>query len=184
MTFTPTSLAGAYIIEPAVHTDDRGSFFRYFCKEEFRQIGHQAEWVQLNHSITAKKATVRGMHYQQPPHTEIKMIRCIAGTVLDIIVDVRENSPGFLQWFGVELSEKNRKMIYIPEGFAHGFQALSDNCELIYHHSAYYTPGFEAGIRYNDPLVNINWPLEPILLSERDRAHPLISPSFRGIKFS
>ena len=182
MNFTPLSLSQAYLVEPTIHVDDRGAFYRYFCKEEFREIGHTGEWVQLNHSFTKEPGTIRGMHYQLPPHTEIKLVRCISGKVFDVIIDVREGSPTFLNWFGTELAAANRKMLYIPQGFAHGFQTLTDDCELIYHHSAYYTKGFEGGIRFDDPLINIHWPLPARNVSERDRDHPLLTTGFTGIK--
>ena len=182
MIFTPLSLKGAFVIEPRVFSDDRGMFYRYFCKNDFKEIGHDAEWVQLNHSVTLHAGTVRGMHYQLPPFAEIKLVKCIAGSVLDVIVDVRKDSPTFLQWVSVELSADNRKMIYIPAGFAHGFQAMENNSQLIYHHTAFYTPGHEAGIRYNDPRVNIQWPLAANHVSERDETHPLLTGSFNGIK--
>jgi dTDP-4-dehydrorhamnose 3,5-epimerase len=182
MLFTPLALEGAYLIDPEIYKDERGLFYRFFCEKEFKQIGHHKSWVQLNHSFTARKGTVRGMHFQLPPFSEIKMIRCVAGKIWDVIVDVREQSPTFLQWIGIDLSSENRRMLYIPEGFAHGFQALADNCELIYHHSAYYTTGHEGGIRFDDPLINIQWPLSICNLSERDKNHPLLSEKFQGIK--
>jgi len=181
MTFTPTPLPGSYVIEPSPFKDERGWFARVYCKKEFAAIGHNKEWVQLNHSVTYAKGALRGMHYQLPPFKEIKMVRCIAGAVFDVIVDIRKGSPGFLQWYGVELSAQNRKMLYIPEGFAHGFQALTENCELLYHHSEYYTPAAEAGIRYNDPLLNIRWPLPVTDISVRDTQHPLLDNQFNGI---
>jgi dTDP-4-dehydrorhamnose 3,5-epimerase len=181
MIFTPAPLTGSYIIDISPHGDSRGWFARTYCKNEFAQIGHTKEWVQLNHSFTAKKGTVRGMHFQLPPHSEIKMVRCIAGAVYDVIVDIRKDSPTFLQWFGTELSAANKKMLYIPEGFAHGFQALTDYCELMYHHSAFYTAGAEGGIRYGDAAININWPLAVTEISERDSNHPLLDTTFKGI---
>lgn len=181
MIFTPTQLKGVFIIDLQPVGDSRGWFTRTYCKNEFAEIGHDKEWVQLNHSFTSKKGTVRGMHYQLPPFSEIKMVRCIAGAVLDVVIDLRKDSPAFLQWTGVELSAENKKMIYIPEGFAHGFQCLTDNCELLYHHSAFYTPGAEGGIRYDDPLVGINWPLELTEISDRDKAHPFLDKNFKGI---
>jgi dTDP-4-dehydrorhamnose 3,5-epimerase len=135
----------------------------------------------MNHSFTKQKATIRGMHYQLPPFSEIKLVRCIAGAVYDVIIDLRKDSTTFLQWFGVELSAQNKKMIYIPQGFAHGFQALSDDCELIYHHSQFYTPGAEGGIKYDDKRVSINWPLTVTSISERDNQHPLLDKNFKGI---
>lgn len=181
MIFTPTPLNGSFVIEPEQFTDNRGWFARYYCKKEFNKIGHEKEWVQMNHSFTAHKGTIRGMHYQVAPYKEIKMIKCIAGAVFDVIIDLRTGSPTFLRWFGVELSSQNRKMIYIPEGFAHGFQSLSDDAELLYHHSAYYTPGAEGGIRYDDPVIKIEWPLPLSIISGRDSTHPYIDNNFKGI---
>lgn len=184
MTFTELSLPGSYKIDPDIRSDERGWFARTFCIKDFEQIGHTANWVQLNHSSTAKAGTIRGMHYQLPPFTEIKLVRCIKGAVYDVIVDLREGSPTFLNWQGVELSEDNKTLIYIPAGFAHGFQALTDNSELIYHHSAIYEPGFEKAIRYDDPLINILWPKPVTLVSDRDRNHPYLESNFKGINLS
>lgn len=181
MKFTPAGLPGLYIIDLHTVSDTRGWFARTYCKNEFAAIGHAKEWVQLNHSFTNKKGTIRGMHYQLPPHREIKMVRCISGAVLDIAIDIRQGSDTFLKWISVELNAENKKMIYIPEGFAHGFQALTDNCELLYHHSAFYTPGSEAGIRYDDPLIDIQWPLPVTDISDRDLSHPLLNQTFKGI---
>jgi dTDP-4-dehydrorhamnose 3,5-epimerase len=181
MIFKTTPLTGSYEIELEPIADDRGWFTRYYCKEEFASIGHQKEWVQMNHSFTAKKGTIRGMHFQVPPHGEIKLVRCINGAVFDLIVDLRRDSGTFLHCYGLELSAANKKMIYIPEGFAHGFQSLEDNSELLYHHSAVYTPGSEGGIRYDDPVLKINWPLSVTKVSERDRNHPLLDNNFKGI---
>jgi len=181
MTFTPTPLKGSYEIDLSPFKDNRGWFARVYCKEEFAEIGHTREWVQLNHSVTFAKGALRGMHYQLPPFSEIKMVRCIAGAVFDVIIDIRKGSPTFLQWYGTDLSAQNKKMLYIPEGFAHGFQALSGDCELLYHHTDYYTPSAEAGIRYDDPRVNIRWPLPVTDISERDAKHPLLDNHFNGI---
>jgi len=181
MIFTPTTLTGSYTIDLQPVSDGRGWFARTFCKEEFQQIGHNKEWVQLNHSFTAKKGALRGMHYQLPPFAEIKMVRCIAGAVYDVIIDLRKNSPGFLEWYGTELSAANKRMLYIPEGFAHGFQTLTADCELIYHHTALYTPGAEGGILYSDPKLGIQWPLAPTEISDRDNQHPLLTDQFSGI---
>jgi dTDP-4-dehydrorhamnose 3,5-epimerase len=182
MQFRPLPLFSAYIIEPSVHRDERGYFYRFYCKEEFAAIGHEGEWMQMNHSFTTYKGTVRGFHYQLPPHTEIKLVRCIAGKIFDVIIDLREDSKTFLQYAAVELSAENRNMLYIPRGFAHGFQALSDGCELIYLHSAYYVPEVEAGIRFDDPQIHIDWPLTVAHVSERDWRHPLLPQNFKGIK--
>lgn len=181
MIFTPAELKGVYFIDLQPIGDSRGWFSRTYCKNEFAQIGHTKEWVQMNHSFTSQKGTVRGMHYQLPPFSEIKMVRCIAGAVLDVVIDLRKDSETFLQYISIELSAKNKKMIYIPEGFAHGFQCLEDDCELIYHHSAFYTPGAEGGIRFDDPKIGINWPLPVTEMSDRDKSHPLLNENFKGI---
>lgn len=181
MIFSPTFLSGSFIIEPNVLTDDRGWFARFYCKNEFKEIGHKKEWVQLNHSVTNKKGSIRGMHFQVKPFGEIKMVKCIAGAVYDVIIDLRQDSETFLNWFGTELSAKNRKMLYIPEGFAHGFQCLEDKCELIYHHSEFYTPAAEAGLRYDDPVIKINWPLPLTVISPRDELHPFLDGNFKGL---
>ncbi|MGZ5135128.1 MAG: dTDP-4-dehydrorhamnose 3,5-epimerase [Flavitalea sp.] len=181
ITFLPTPLPGSFSISTEPFSDTRGWFERYFCKEEFSKIGHEKEWVQMNHSVSLRKGTIRGMHFQVPPHGEVKLVKCIRGSVYDVIIDIRAGSATFLQWFGIELSDENRQMLYIPEGFAHGFQCLSDHCELLYHHTSYYVPGSEGGIRYNDHLINIGWPLPRTMLSERDAAHPLLDKNFKGI---
>jgi dTDP-4-dehydrorhamnose 3,5-epimerase len=181
MRFTETKLQGSYEIALEPRADSRGWFARFYCKDEFKKIGHTEEWVQLNHSFTQAKGALRGMHFQKKPYSEIKMVRCISGSIYDVIVDLRKDSPTFLQWYGTELSAENKKMLYIPEGFAHGFQALTSNCELIYHHSEYYTPQAEAGIRYDDPLVGIRWPLGISEISERDLSHPFLNDHFKGL---
>jgi dTDP-4-dehydrorhamnose 3,5-epimerase len=181
MIFSETILRGSYVIEPKPYEDERGWFARFYCKNEFEKIGHQKEWVQLNHSVTYKKGSIRGMHFQLAPYREVKMVKCIVGSVFDVIIDLRKNSESFLKWFGVELSSANRKMLYIPEGFAHGFQCLTDNCELIYHHTEFYTPGFEGGIHYRDPMINIEWPLDAGIVSTRDLGHPFLDANFKGI---
>ena len=181
MIFTETTLQGSYTIELEPFMDERGWFARYFCKDEFMQIGHTREWLQMNHSTTNKKGSIRGMHYQLSPFSEIKLVRCIAGSVFDVIVDLRRDSKTFLQWFGAELSSSNKKMMYIPEGFAHGFQCLTDNCELLYHHTEYYKPGVEAGIKYDDSKISVAWPLPVTMISERDRSHAYLTENFKGI---
>ncbi len=181
MIFTETILKGSYVIELNTFTDERGWFARTYCKNEFSAIGHHDEWVQMNHSFTKNKGTIRGMHFQLPPFSEIKLVRCIAGAVYDVIIDLRKNSATFLQSFGVELSAQNKKMIYIPAGFAHGFQAVTNDCEMIYHHSQFYTAGAEGGIKYNDPKINISWPLAVTNISERDNQHNLLDENFKGI---
>lgn len=180
MIFKEAPLRDSYLIEAEAFTDERGWFARTFCKNEFSKIGFVKEWVQLNHSFTNKSGAIRGMHYQKAPYAEIKLVRCIAGAVYDVIIDLRASSSTFLRHFGAELSSVNKKMMYIPEGFAHGFQALTDNCELIYHHSQFYIPGVEAGIRYNDARVGIAWPLPVTCISSRDATHPLLDDNFKG----
>ena len=181
MKFEETKLAGSYIITPEPFVDERGWFARTFCKEEFKQIGFSGEWVQLNHSFTARKGTLRGMHFQLPPFAEIKLVRCIAGRVFDVIIYLRKGSATFLQWFGTELSAANKKMIYIPQGFAHGFETLTDDCELLYHHSQSYQPGHEGGIKYDDETIGIQWPQPVISISERDASHHGLDKNFEGL---
>ncbi len=181
MTFTAAPLAGAYVIDLQPFSDDRGWFVRYYCKDEFWSIGHTREWVQMNQSVSYAKGTLRGMHFQHPPFRETKLVRCIAGAVYDVIVDLRVGSTTFLQWFGTELSFVNHKMLYIPEGFAHGFQTLEKDSALLYHHTEFYTPGAEGGLRYDDPALSISWPLPVAVISERDARHPLVDNNFKGI---
>ena len=180
MKFIPTILNGSFTIQLDPINDERGWFARYFCKKEFSTIGHEKEWVQMNHSFSLKKGTLRGMHFQKPPHSEVKLVRCIQGSVFDVIIDLRKDSPTFLKWFGTELSAENKLMMYIPEGFAHGFQTLEDNSGLLYMHTAYYSPEAEDGLRYNDPQVNISWPLEISEISMRDTNHDLLE-KFNGL---
>ena len=181
MEFTETPLKGAYIIKLVPFSDDRGSFVRMFAKEEFKKIGHTEEIVHINHSINKQKGIIRGMHYQIPPDSEIKIIRCKKGKKFDVMIDLRKNSPTFLKWYGEILSRDKMNMIYIPKGFAHGFQALEDDCELIYLHTNAYQAASERGIRYDDPLIKINWPLPSTQISERDKSFPLLNKNFEGI---
>lgn len=182
MKFEETILKGSYLIDLNVLQDSRGWFARAYSKDVFvNQIGFTKEWVQMNHSFTNKCGTVRGMHFQVIPSAEIKLVRCIAGRVFDVIIDLRKESPTFLQWFGSELSAENKRMMYVPERFAHGFQTLSPNAELIYHHSEFYNPHAESGILYNDSAVNIRWPIEVTEVSERDKSHQLIDSTFKGL---
>ena len=181
MIFNSTFIKDLFTVELDLFRDDRGWFARTFCKEEFTEAGLEVEWVQMNHSYTAKKATLRGMHFQNPPYVEIKLVRCISGSVYDVAIDLRKDSSTFLKWFGTELSAENKRMIYIPEGFAHGFLTLTDNCEIIYHHSNYYTPEAEGGIKFDEPMIDINWPLAVNEISERDKSHPYLSENFKGI---
>ncbi|SFE01557.1 dTDP-4-dehydrorhamnose 3,5-epimerase [Spirosoma endophyticum] len=181
MIFTETPLSGAYLVALSPHSDDRGWFVRTYDKAAFAQMGHMADWVQMNHSLTRQVGAIRGMHFQHPPHAEIKLVRCIAGKVFDVIVDLRASSPTFGQWFGAELSATNQAALYVPKGFAHGFQTLTSDCQLIYCHSEYYAPEHEGAIRFNDPKIGIDWPLPVTDISARDANHPLLIPSFTGL---
>lgn len=181
MNFIETKLKGAYIIESIPIKDERGEFFRTYCKKDFEKIGSIKEFVQNNQSINNKKGTLRGLHYQIPFPGDCKLVRCINGRVLDIIVDLREGSETFLNHIMVELSSDNHKMIFIPERFAHGFITLEDNSKLIYQHTSYYDPEKEAGLLFNDPRLNIELPEEPVTISERDLSFSPITTNFKGI---
>jgi len=172
MDFVSTAIDGCYVVMPSPFEDARGWFARYYCEKAFAAIGHTRHWVQCNHSFTGLQGTVRGLHFQLPPAQEIKLVKCISGAVFDVAVDLRKKSPTYLKWFGFELSARNRAMLYIPEGVAHGFQTLLPDSELIYHHSNFFSPEHEAGIRYNDPILNIEWPLPIAQVSQRDGALP------------
>lgn len=181
MEFISAPIEGLFTICLKQLSDERGLFARTFCKNEFRKIGFEKEFVQFNHSFNKHQGTIRGMHYQNPPFGETKLIRCIQGSVFDVAVDLRAGSPTFLQYYGAELSAKNMVSILIPEGFAHGFQALEDNTALIYHHTQYYTPAADAGVRYNDPALGIDWKLPPLMISEKDKVYKLIDNNFKGL---
>jgi dTDP-4-dehydrorhamnose 3,5-epimerase len=174
MKFKKLFLEPAYLIEQDLFKDDRGLFFRYFSLVDFSIIGHKGQWVQMNHSFTFKKGTIRGMHFQISPFEEIKLVRCISGSVYDVIIDMRRSSSNYLKWQGFELNSSNKNALYIPKGFAHGFQVLEDNSELLYMHTAIYNKDYERGVRYDDPAINIIWPLNVTLVSERDKNHPLL----------
>lgn len=182
MKFIEATLAGAYAIELEPFMEERGLFARTFCQKEFATIGFHKQIVQINHSVTKQKGTIRGMHYQRPPVSEIKIIRCVQGKIFDVMVDLRANSLTFMQWHGMELSKDNLRMAYIPVGFAHGFQTLTDNAELIYHHSAFYSPEYEHGLRFDDPALAIKWPLPLGVISPKDQSYPLTNKNFKGIK--
>lgn len=178
---TELPLVGAYIIEPIKHEDNRGSFSRVFCKEELSTI-FNGGIAQINHSVTAQKGSVRGLHFQYPPNAEIKIVKCIQGSVFDVIVDIRQDSPTFLKWYGITLNNENMKMICIPKGFAHGFQTLEDDAQLLYLHSELYSPDHEGALNVLDSVLGIEWPLPFTDLSERDTNHPMINNDFKGIK--
>ncbi len=168
MKFSKTNIKDIYIIEPDTYNDNRGKFSRIYCKKEFQSINVNKNFVQINHSLTMKKGTIRGLHLQKSPKEESKLVKCINGRVFDVAVDLRHNSPTYLQWISVELSKKNMKMIYIPEGCAHGFQTLENNSEIIYFHSEYYSPENEIRINYKDKRLCIKWPLEVTKISAKD----------------
>lgn len=172
MIFTPTKLAGAFIIDLKKIEDDRGFFARTFCLNEFKDNGINFEVRQANTSLSAKKGTLRGMHFQKSPYEEDKLVRCTKGALFDVIIDLRKDSPTYKQWIGVELTEKNHKALLVPKGFGHGFLTLEDDTEANYLVSQFYTPGAEAGIRFNDPQFGIEWPIEPTEVSEKDANHP------------
>ncbi len=178
MKFQATPLSGAFLVELEPIRDERGLFARTFCKNEFAEIGHTKEFAQFNYSVSLQKGTLRGMHFQVPPSAEIKLLRCVRGSVFDVIVDIRKESPTFLKWFGAELSAENMLSMYVPEGFAHGFLTLTENAQLIYHHTEFYAPQDYRGIRWNDPSVGIEWPEQPTNLTEKDQNLPLIEEEF------
>ncbi|MCV9998888.1 dTDP-4-dehydrorhamnose 3,5-epimerase [Pararhizobium sp. YC-54] len=176
-----TPLQGLCVISRKRMSDDRGFLSRLFCEEDLAAFGWQGHVAQLNETGTRHKGTVRGMHFQRPPHAEIKLVTCTRGRILDIAVDIRAQSPTFLQHFAVELSEDNACSLLIPEGFAHGFQALTDDVRMIYAHSEPYAASSEGGLNPEDPMLGIDWPLPVVNLSPRDAAHPLLSSDYRGV---
>ena len=172
MLFLETKLKGAFTIELQRIEDSRGFFARAFCKREFERRGLNPAVVQCNVSFNPQKGTLRGMHYQQEPFREVKVVRCIAGAIFDAIVDLRPDSSTYRQWTGVELSAQNGRSLYVPEGFAHGYLTLTENTEVFYQVSEFYSPGYERGIRWNDPAFRIQWPIEPLIISPKDASHP------------
>ena len=177
MKFTETKLSGAFIIDVNRLSDERGFFARSWCEDEFAAHGIAMPPQQANLSFNPRRGTLRGMHYQLPPYEETKLVRCTRGAILDVIVDLREESPTFGQWIGVELTADSYRMLFVPGRFAHGFLTLEDNTDVCYQVSAKYTPGAERGLRWDDPAIGIRWPFEPALISEKDRAHP----DFQGL---
>ncbi len=169
MIFNPLSLEGAYLIALDKREDERGFFARYYCEEEFKQHNLKTNWVQMNNSLSKQKGTLRGLHFQNPPHAEVKLIRCFRGAIWDVIVDIRKNSKTYGQWYGVELSAENRNMVYIPEGFAHGFISLSDDSEILYMVSSPYAGHTEGTLRWNDSFHQIEWPIKPSIISDKDQ---------------
>jgi dTDP-4-dehydrorhamnose 3,5-epimerase len=172
MIFTSLRFAGVYRIEPELVVDERGAFARRFCADTFRAHGLESDLVQRSISFNKRAGTLRGMHFQAPPYLETKLVRCTRGAIFDVMVDLREGSPSYGRWHGEELSADNRMMLYIPKGFAHGFQTLVDNTEVDYEITPAYVPESGRGFRFDDPLLDIAWPLGTIIMSDRDKALP------------
>lgn len=179
--FSQTQIADLVIIETMPFVDSRGAFSRLYCERELSTVIGARNIVQVNLSRTNSVGSIRGMHFQKKPHAEMKLVRCLKGRVWDVALDLRRNSPTFLKWHAQDLSATNGRMMLIPEGCAHGFQALEPESELLYLHTKYYEPQSEGGVRYNDPTINIKWPLPIADLSERDAGYPLIDSSFPGL---
>jgi dTDP-4-dehydrorhamnose 3,5-epimerase len=178
MIFTEAPLKGAYLIDLERRGDERGFFARAFCEREFGQHGLATRFVQANDSLSARRGTLRGMHYQLAPKAETKVVRCIRGALHDIILDMREGSPTFGQSFGADLTADNRRMMYVPKGFAHGLITLEDDTEAYYLVDEFYAPEFERGVRWDDPRFGIRWPLAPTVVSDKDRAYRDFDPAW------
>ena len=176
MKFIETPLNGAYIIEIEAIEDERGSFARSWCQKEFAEHGLNSRIVQCNISFNKKRGTLRGMHFQVEPFAEVKLVRCTSGAIYDVIIDVRENSHSLKKWFAVELNESNQRMLYIPEGFAHGFQTLEENTEVFYQMSEFYYPEYSRGVRWDDPFFSIKWPDGERIISKKDQEYPGFVP--------
>jgi dTDP-4-dehydrorhamnose 3,5-epimerase len=173
MHFNETRLPGAYLVEPEPIADERGFFARAWCQKEFQAHDLTDQFVQCNLAYNRSRGTLRGLHFQRSPHREVKVVRCTMGRIFDVIVDLRPQSPTHRHWAGYELSAENRKMLYIPKGFAHGYVTLSDHSEIYYQVSAFYAPQSEGGVRWNDPAFGIKWPeITPLIISSKDRKWP------------
>ena len=178
MIFTETKIKGVYLIEPELITDERGFFARSFCKAEFRKHGLETDIVQCNISYNKKKGTIRGMHYQIPPFEEEKIVSCTQGSIYDVVVDLRSDSPSYCQWVATELSEKNFKMIYIPNGCAHGFQTSEDHTIVHYQITAFFHQECARGVKWNDPIFDIKWPnFQKRIISDKDKKYPIFKPN-------
>jgi dTDP-4-dehydrorhamnose 3,5-epimerase len=183
MIFTETKLAGAFIIDVERLEDERGFFGRAWCKKEFEKHGLNADAVQANVSYNKHRGTLRGMHYQIAPFSECKTVRCTSGSIYDVIIDIRPDSPTFKQWVGVELTARSFRMLYVPDGFAHGFITLEDDTSLHYMITQYYTPDAQAGIRFDDPVFNIEWPITPTSISDKDKSHPPFVKNLKKLEY-
>jgi len=170
--FTELQLPGAFLIESEIHSDSRGAFARTYCRESFRKAHLHTDYPQANLSLNKKIGTLRGLHYQKSPCAEVKLVRCVQGSLYDVIVDLRSESPTFLEWQALELSAKNGHALYIPEGFAHGFQTLENDTLVYYHMGNNYVSSSARGIRWNDPLLDISWPLSELIISDKDTNYP------------
>lgn len=177
-----TPIADLFSVQRKWIEDNRGFFSRFFCADELSILGVRKPIAQINHTLTRRKGSVRGMHFQQAPHAETKFVSCVRGEIFDVAVDLRRDSPTFLHWHGTLLSADNHVSLLIPEGFAHGFQTLTDDCELLYLHTAAYQPQSEGALHPCDPRLSINWPLAISEMSDRDRAHPMLTAEFQGIQ--
>jgi len=180
MIFAETLLKGAFVIDLQPMEDERGLFARSFCRDEFGRMGLKTEVAQCNVSQNRKKGTLRGMHFQLPPKAEAKLVRCTRGAVYDVIVDLRADSGTYRRWTAVELTERNLKMLYIPEGMAHGFQTLADDTEVFYQMFEYYSPEHASGVRWDDPAFGIRWPLDNPVISRKDLSYPLVGKQPSG----
>jgi dTDP-4-dehydrorhamnose 3,5-epimerase len=178
MIFTPTPLPGAYLIDLDKKGDDRGFFARAFCQNEFRQHDLVSSFCQVNNSLSAARGTLRGLHYQLAPKAETKLVRCVRGALYDVILDLRPKSATFGRSFGTELTAENRRMMYVPKGFAHGFITLSDATEAFYFVDEFYSPQHERGVRYDDPRFNVKWPTPAIVVSDKDRMQKDFDPAW------
>lgn len=180
--FIQTPLSDLILVQRKTTEDHRGFLSRFYCMEAFSEAGIKKPIVQINQTLTRKKGAVRGLHFQHPPHAELKLVSCLKGEVLDVAVDIRRTSPTYLQWHGEILSAENHKSLLIPEGYAHGFQALTEDCELVYLHTSAYHSDSEGALNVTDPALSIDWPLPVIDLSERDQNHPFVTNiNFKGI---
>lgn len=176
MIFEETPLRGAYVIEPERINDHRGFFARVWCKKELERRGLNSELSQSNIGFSHVKGTLRGLHFQKPPHAESKIVRCTRGSIFDVIVDLRPESPTYKRWFGIELSDENGKMVYVAEGMAQGYMTLQDNTEINYHTTEFFNAEAASGVRFDDPVLGIRWPMSATAISEQDRSWPLLIP--------
>lgn len=181
MEINSTPLCDVLVVETNKHEDTRGSFMRLFCQQALTEILNGRNIIQINKSVTIQKGSIRGLHFQYPPHAEIKFVRCLKGAIFDVAVDLRKRSRTFLQWHSEILTPENNKMMVIPEGFAHGFQTLDHDSEVLYLHTAEYQTEFEGGVLFDDPKLNIQWPMVCTYISNRDRHHSLIDVHFTGL---